>query len=298
MGGQNAINFAYIIYLYGRQEKIDPSQLETLVRQWYVMSSLTQRYVGSPETSFDYDIRMIKQNGLSQFIKSVVSAELSDAFWSSLLPQVMDTSAIQSPYWRTFVASQVKANDLGFLSKDITVRDLVLLKSDLHHIYPKNFLKKKELSKGQYNQIANFAVTQTEINIAISDKNPDIYFEDLMEQVEGGKKKYGGITDKSELIKNLKMHAIPLELLEESINYSDFLELRRKLMADKLKNYFNTLGNIDTDKDGQAPLIPDLENSSWPKCSICLSPIDPSRKRAIAAGLCRLHYRKQLKNNN
>ena len=296
MGGQNAINFAYIIYLFGRQQKIDPSQLETLVRQWYVMSTLTQRYSGSPETAFDYDMRMIKQNGLSQYVKSVVEAELSDPFWNSLLPQVMDTSAIQSAYWRTFVASQVKSNDLGFLSKDITVRDLVLLKSDLHHIYPKNYLRKLELSKGQYNQIANFAVTQTEINIAISDKNPDVYFEDLVEQVEDGKKKYGGITEKQDLVNNLNMHAIPLELLDESINYSDFLNLRRKLMAQKLKKYFNSLGNIDTDKEGIAPVIPETESANWSKCTICSHPIDPSRKRATAAGLCRTHYRKSLRN--
>jgi hypothetical protein len=295
MGGQNAINFAYIIFLYGRQEKIDPSQLETLVRQWYVMSTLTQRYTGSPETAFDYDMRMIKQNGLASFVKSVVAAELSDPFWASLLPQVMDTSAIQSTYWRTFVASQVKSNDLGFLSTDITVRDLVLLKSDLHHIYPKNYLKKQDLSKGQYNQIANFAVTQTEINIAISDKNPDIYFEDLLEQVEEGKKKYGGITDKDTLIKNLEMHAIPSQILEESINYFDFLELRRKLMAQKLKTYFNSLGDIDTDKEGKEIDSPIIETNNWKKCSVCSTPIDPSRKRALAAGLCRVHYRKQLR---
>jgi hypothetical protein len=45
-------------------------------------------------------------------------------------------------------------NDRGFLSKDITVRELVELKGDIHHIFPKDYLKKQGLTKGAYNQIA------------------------------------------------------------------------------------------------------------------------------------------------
>ena len=41
---QNAVNFAYILYLRGRSEGLSAHDLERLVRRWYVMSILTQRY--------------------------------------------------------------------------------------------------------------------------------------------------------------------------------------------------------------------------------------------------------------
>ena len=124
----------------------------------------------------------------------MIDAQRSDGFWSTLLPQEMETSSSTSPYFLVFKAAQVKLNDKGFLSRDITVQDLILNQSDVHHLFPRNHLKKKGLNRGRYNQIANYAITQSEINIAICDKSPSIYFKELSNQCQGGKKKYGGIT--------------------------------------------------------------------------------------------------------
>lgn len=86
------------------------------------------------------------------------------------------------------------------------------------------------------------ALAQTEINIAIGDKAPTVYFKELAEQCNGGKKKYGGITDFGELKANLVDSCIPDSLLSETLpNYDSFLEQRRKLMAGKIKAYFQTL---------------------------------------------------------
>ena len=41
---QNAVNFAYILYLRGRAEGMPAADLERLVRRWYVMSLLRGRY--------------------------------------------------------------------------------------------------------------------------------------------------------------------------------------------------------------------------------------------------------------
>ena len=98
------------------------------------------------------------------------------------------------------------------------------------------------LNRGRYNQIANFVLTQSEINIAIGDKAPEIYFKQLVEQCDGGKKKYGGIAELSDLKKNFEMNCIPSQILkDQSLDYDRFLELRRKLMAAKIKNYFSIL---------------------------------------------------------
>jgi hypothetical protein len=242
IGGQNAVNFAYIIYLRGRAERMPAAELEKLVRRWYVMSMLRGRYAGSPETTFDFDIRQIDSRGLAAYAESVIDTELPESFWDALLPQSMDTSSASSPYFLVYQAAQVKMGDKGFLSRDITALDLLMNRSDVHHVFPRNHLKGLGLSRGRYNQIANFALAQSEINIAIGDQPPEKYFAELADQCSGGKKKYGGITDISAMKDNFRMNCIPSRMLEGNVPpYDEFLEERRKLMATKLRDYFSKL---------------------------------------------------------
>jgi len=96
IGSQNALNFAYILYLTLRDLNVPNADIERYVRRWFVMSVLTGRYSGSPESSIDYDIRQINAKGIEDYAESVMRGELSDAFWESGLPQSMDTSVASS----------------------------------------------------------------------------------------------------------------------------------------------------------------------------------------------------------
>lgn len=242
IGGQNALNFAFILFLRGRAENMPAADLERLVRRWYAMSILRGRYTGSPETAFDVDIRQVEARGLASYAEAVIQAELPESFWTGMLPQLMDTSSAQSPYFLAYKAAQVKLGDKGFLSRDITAMDLLMNRSDVHHVYPKDHLKRQGLPKGRYNQIANFVLAQSEINIAIGAKAPEVYFKELAEQCNGGKKKYGGITDLADMRSNLRASCLPQSLLEGQIPpYDDFLEERRRLMAQKIKTWFEAL---------------------------------------------------------
>ena len=87
IGGQNAVNFAYIIFLRGRADNLPAAEIERLVRRWYVMSVLTGRYSGNPETAFDFDIRQIDSQGLAQYLNAVIDAQLSDLTSSSSKPR-------------------------------------------------------------------------------------------------------------------------------------------------------------------------------------------------------------------
>lgn len=242
INSQNAVNFAYILYLRGRAENASAADLERAVRRWYAMSVLRGRYSGSPESTFDFDIRQINSRGVLDYIDAVIPNELPDSFWTGMLPQFMDTSSISSPYFLCYQAAQAKLGDKGFLSRDITVTDLLLNRADVHHVYPRQYLKDQNLTRGTYNQIANFVVAQSEINIAIGGKPPASYFKELAEQCSGGARKYGGITDKTEISANLVMHCIPASMLDGEIkDFGEFLEERRKLMALKIKAWFNVL---------------------------------------------------------
>ena len=203
---------------------------------------LSRRYAGGPETAFDGDIRQISARGLAAYANAVIENELPASFWTGMLPQLMDTSSSNSPYFLAYQAAQVKLGDKGFLSRDITVSDLLMYRSDRHHVYPRNYLKRQGLPRGRYNQIANLVLAQSEINIAIGDKPPDRYFREVADQCNGGQKKYGGITLAEDLRANLQMHCLPESLLNGILPaYDDFLEERRGLMALKIKTWFEAL---------------------------------------------------------
>ncbi len=240
---QNAVNFAYILYLRGRSEGLAADDLERLVRRWYAMSILTRRYSGSPESSFDYDIRQVSTHGLTNYVSAVIENELPPSYWTGMLPQLMDTSSSTSPYFVAYQAAQSRLGDRGFLSTDITVRDLILNRGDKHHVFPRKHLQQRGLSRGRYNQIANFVIAQSEINIAIGHRAPEEYFKDLADQVRGGKKKYGGIVDPERLKENFKQNCLPETLADGLVpEYDDFLAERRRLMALRIKKWFEILG--------------------------------------------------------
>ena len=239
---KNALNFAYIVYLKLKDQGYQPSDIETYVRKWFVYSLLTRRYSGSPESLFDFDIRRIASRPFTEYLKENEEANLSDAFWNASLIQSLDTSVSSSPYFNLYLAAQTKANDKGFLSSDITVAQMIEYRGDIHHIFPRNYLKKHGFSRGRYNQIANYVMMQSEINIQIGDKKPADYFELLKQQCTGGAKSFGGIFEIDELHANLKSHCIPLEIFDMEISdYDEFLTKRRALMANKLKEYYNSL---------------------------------------------------------
>ncbi len=180
---QNALNFAYILYLKLKDLGVNSVAIESYVRKWLVYSILTGRYSGSPESAFDYDIKQISQKPFNDYLKEKEEGELSDAFWNASLPQSLDTSVASSPYFHVFLASQVKANDRGFLSKDVLVSDLISLRGDIHHLFPKDYLKKHDLDRSKYNQIANYVYMQSEINIKVGNKPPKDYFEIVKSQI-------------------------------------------------------------------------------------------------------------------
>lgn len=240
---KNALNFAYTLYLYGRKKGIAASELERLVRMWYVLSLLTTRYSGSSDTQLENDFREMRGKGPKELIEITVNSEVNENFWSVQLPRKLNTSKKKSPYFACFLAAQVHAKDKGFLSKEILVQDILQHQGDIHHIFPKKYLVSIGVrSTPKQNQLANLVVAQTEINIAIGKRAPEVYFTELMKQVSGGKKYYGGITDLIALKENLEMHCIPLDMLNgKKLSYEEFLEERRKLMAQKIRRWFEAL---------------------------------------------------------
>lgn len=241
---QNVLNFGYILYLLLREKNVSPDKIETLVRRWVIMSIITQRYTSSPESQFDLDIRRLNESeDIIKYINDEEERRLGDTFWDNILVENFNTSVVSSPYWKTFIIAQIKLNNRAFLSKDIDVRTLIEGRGDVHHIFPKDYLQKNgKDNRSIYNQIANFAMLQTEVNIQIGKKAPNDYMKSIIDQCNGQENKYGAINSLDDLYKNMEENCIPRSFIDMTIdNYEEFLKERRKLMAQKLKQYYESL---------------------------------------------------------
>lgn len=240
---QNVLNFGYALYLLLRAKGEDSAIIEKVVRRWIVLAILTGRYSGSPESTFDYDIKRFQANDPREFLEHTEAGELSDAFWNNTLVTKLDTSVASSPMFHVFLMAQVKMGDCGFLSEQIDVKSLIEQRGDIHHIFPKKYLQKCGIKeRGLYNQIANYVYTQSEINVKIKDQAPKEYMAQVKQQCTGGNAVYGGIDSLVKLETNMAANCIPEEIFDmDYTQFEDFLEKRRHLMAQKIRRYYELL---------------------------------------------------------
>lgn len=240
---QNVLNFGYALYLLLRSKGEDAAIIEKVVRRWMVLAILTGRYSGSPESTFDYDIKRFQANNPMEFLEHTEAGELSDAFWNNILVTKLNTSVASSPMFHVFLMAQVKMGDCGFLSEQIDVKSLIEQHGDIHHIFPKKYLQKCGIKeRGLYNQIANYVYTQSEINVKIKDQAPKEYMAQVKKQCTGGNAVYGGIDSLVKLEVNMFANCIPEEIFDmDYTQFEDFLEKRRHLMAQKIRRYYELL---------------------------------------------------------
>jgi len=240
---KNVLNFGYILYLTLKARNYDQAKTEKIVRKWLVLSMLTGRYSGSAESSMDYDIKRFTEQDPEQFLENTERGELSDAFWQTTLIDKLDTSVASSPYYLVYLMAQIKRGARGFLSKQITVQSLIEQRGDIHHIFPKKYLQNNGIdNRRDYNQIANYAYTQSEINVKIKDDAPCVYMANMEKQISGEGSYYGGIDTAEDLLKNKAENCIPEGFDKMDIsNYKDFLKARRILMAGYIHEYYKHL---------------------------------------------------------
>lgn len=238
-----ALDFAYALYLrLSITKEVSVSEVKRIVQKWYVLSVLTGRYSSSPESSFYRDIRKINEVGVVKTLEDMEAALLSDNFWEVKVVQDLAYTSTINPTYLVYLAAQVTNKDLSLLSNNITVRDLIEISGDVHHIFPKEYLKSNGYSKNLYNQDANYAYLDTQVNKSIGKKAPCEYFAEALKQCETKVITCGSITDIDALKANFVANCIPFEACEMTHeDYESFLEKRRELMAKKIKDFYYNL---------------------------------------------------------
>lgn len=240
ISSQNNLLFSYILYLIGRTEfDIDEFELRRVISRWFFMSSVTGRFTGSPESAMEFDLarfREVKEK--EQFVSILEHAcdiALTNDFWSVSLPNDLATSSPQSPSLFAYQAAQVLLDAKALFSK-IRVSELLdpalhANKSavEKHHLFPKGYLNTLgKTGVRETNQIANYAFVEWGDNVQISDQSPAEYLPELMERFKA-----------DELTRMYHHHALPENW--ENMEYSEFLEKRRDLIAQVISEGYRTL---------------------------------------------------------
>lgn len=238
-----ALDFAFMLYLrLTKTPEIPPSVVKHLVQRWYVLSVLTGRYTGSPESQFYTDIKQISEVGVEQALRNIEDARLSDNFWSIEIPQNLAYAPPINPTYLVYLAAQVCGNDISLLSNNLSVRDLIEISGDIHHIFPKEYLKEHGYEKNLYNQVANYAYLDAQVNKSIGKRSPVDYFGTALNQCHTGIVEIGSIVNRDQLMENLTANCIPANIFDmDADSYETFLEERRKLMAKKIRKYYESL---------------------------------------------------------
>jgi len=229
------ITYAIYLKLLDSKHNLSTKEIESLIRKWFVFSTITQRYTGSPESTIEEDFNKIKDIGVIEFIQNNIKTYLSEDFWNTILPEQLESSSTRNFAYLVYLAALVR-NDCNVLFSDVKLRDYLKpqFKSpkkalELHHIYPKNYLAKVHgLKRKEYNQVANFVYIEYKDNIKISDKKPEDYWPVFVK----------GLSE-TEINQIYKTYDLPDEF--PNMEYFDFLRERRKLMAQKIKEYFYNL---------------------------------------------------------
>ena len=241
---QMTLDFAYTLYLLLKNsDEIEKTEVKRLVQKWFILSTLTSRYIGSPESQMDRDLRNISTKGFKSFLKEVEEADLSTTFWDVGLVQNLETSSTSSPFFNTYIAAQVWNAEQSLFSSATKVSDLISITGDVHHIFPKEYLKQNGYAdKSQYNQVANLTYLDTGVNISIGKQAPKDYFSEALEQCKTNQCHVGTILNEEELRKNLKTNCIPEQIFTmQASDYEAFLLERRKMMAEKIKNFYYSI---------------------------------------------------------
>lgn len=238
------LDFAYYLFLrLSDDSSIPKNQVKRYVQKWFVLSTLTGRYIGSPETVMSRDIRNIEEKGFLTFFCEIERSVLPDTFWEVTLPQNLETSSVNSPAFNVFLAAQINMNKNSLFMHGTMISDLLNISGDVHHIFPKAYLKANGITaRSRYNQVANYTYLDTQVNKAISDDAPAEYFSTVMKQFASGTAEIGNIMDMESLNANIAENAIPSEIVNMTVaDYDDFLSKRRRLMAKMIEEYYKCL---------------------------------------------------------
>lgn len=240
----NALIAAYIIYLIGKYDfNVNSNLLRNLIARWFYIAVLRGTYTNSFETTVQEQLNELteldkNEDSFREYINKKLRLASTDDYFEQILPEELSTSSTNSPAWNAYIAA-LSVMDVKALFSDLKVSllfsgnlDGTKKSVERHHLFPKEYLHKIGITDDKdTNQIANYAYIEWHDNIDISDEPPMEYYPKMVSLYVP--------QDRMEELKTV--HALPDKWYE--LDYKEFLNQRRKLMASVIKRGYETLTN-------------------------------------------------------
>ena len=196
---------------------------------WFVQAGMWGRFSGSTETRIDQDLAALDTteplDGLLEQLRLWHGGLRTEAghfaAWSvgaRFYPVLyLLTRMGQAQDWGTGLP--LKSQLLGPMNR-----------LEVHHIFPKSQLYKRQFRRPEVNTLANFCFLTKDTNLGISDRLPEDYFREVAVSHPGA----------------LESQWIPIDQeLWKIDNYLDFLEARRILLAEETNRRLRNLLHDD-----------------------------------------------------
>ena len=240
----NALIASYILYLIGKYDfGVNNNLLRNLIARWFYIMVLRGTYTNSFETTVQEQLNELielekNENSFRDYINRKLRLSSTDDYFEQILPEELSTSSTNSPAWNAYLAA-LSVMDVKALFSDLKVSllfsgnlDGTKKSVERHHLFPKEYLHSIGIDDDKdTNQIANYAYIEWPDNIDISDDPPNVYFPKMV-----------SLFVPEDRISELEtIHALPDKWYE--LDYKEFLNQRRKLMATVIKNGYETLTN-------------------------------------------------------
>lgn len=212
-------------YLDKRGSGLDTKERDKLLF-WFAQAGMWGRFSSSTETVIDQDLAALEapDGGLDALLNQLrlwhgslrvepahfTGWSLGARFYPVLY---MLTRMGEARDWGTGLP--LKANLLGKMSR-----------LEVHHIFPKARLYKRNHRRAEVNALANFCFLTKDTNLTISDRLPEVYFAEIEERHPGA----------------LASQWIPMDpQLWKIDRYLDFLQERKALLATEANRRFEEL---------------------------------------------------------
>lgn len=233
--------YCYAMYLIGKTKfLLSDEQLQRVIGRYFFAASISNRYAGSFESTIESDLNRIRDlASAADFIavlEKIIADTMTGDFWSITLPNELNSSSARNPAFYSYLASQNKLGVLVLFSKNRKIFDMLdpTVRSnrkalEKHHLFPRAWLEEEGVTDLKLiNQVANFSLIDWGTNGDISDTSPREYVPEMKKQFtsEAWSKMCGS-------------HALPEGW--ETMPYDEFLAQRRKLMAQIIKQGFESI---------------------------------------------------------
>ena len=240
IASSNAVVFSYVLYLIAKYDyKLDAISLRKCISKWFFMSTITYFYTGSTESEVENQFADLRDVNTAEefiaYIDRIISTRFTDDYFNLTLPSELNSAAAISPAWNGYIAAQIVLNNPMLFSNTPVSKYFIIGSSgtknaiDKHHIFPKHYLEQIGYTNDRdRNQLANFTYLDYVTNIDISDKAPADY-------VNAYRQKLGDDGYK----KTCEQNALPKNF--ENMEYPEFLEKRRQLMAQVVRKAYMEL---------------------------------------------------------